>query len=327
MSIERKPFGTLPDGTVIERITIKDGRCEASVLTLGAALNSFRYTLKDGSVREVVSGSESVMSYVDDSTYKGQIVAPFANRVRNASFVLDGKQYTLDRNNGKNNLHSGSANTGYKVWNVLFESENGVVLNTATSDGEGGWPGNTGVTVSYMIREDSLSITYKMSSDRKCVVNPTNHAYFNLNGCDTDCRKQTIMINASSYIRTDDELIPVSIDPVDDAYDFRTPRVIGERRDGKYDTCYVLDSGAAAVLSGDDLEMTVTTDRPCIQLYTGEFFSSREPRERGDAFTAIALETSCHIDPMNFGPEGEGVLAKGEVFSSVTTYSLREKNA
>lgn len=324
MSIERKPFGTLPDGTVIERITIKDGRCAASVLTLGAALNSFRFTLKDGSVREVVSGSESVMSYVDDSTYKGQIVAPFANRVRNASFVLDGKQYTLDRNNGKNNLHSGSANTGYKVWNVLFESENGVVLNTATADGEGGWPGNTGVTVSYMLRDDSLSITYKMSSDRKCVVNPTNHAYFNLNGCDTDCRKQTIMINASSYIRTDYELIPVSVDPVDEAYDFRTPRVIGERRDGKYDTCFVLDSPVAAVLSGDDLEMTVTTDRPCMQLYTGEFFSSRDAREGGTAFTCLALETSGHIDPMNFGPEGEGVLEKDEVFRSVTTYSVKE---
>lgn len=324
MSIERKPFGTLPDGTVIERITIKDKATEVSVLTLGAALNSFKYTLKDGTIREIVSGSESVMSYVDDSTYKGQIVAPFANRIKKASFTLDGKVCTLDANNGVNNLHSGSANTGYKVWTVLFESENGVVLNSATSDGEGGWPGNIGVSVAYMLKDDSLSITYTLSGDRKCVVNPTNHAYFNLNGCDTDCRKQKIMINASKYIRTDEELIPVSVDEVNDEYDFRCPKVIGERRDGKYDTCYVLDSGAAAVLTGDDLEMTVTTDRPCMQLYTGEFFSSRDAREGGTAFTCLALETSGHIDPMNFGPEGEGVLEKDEVFRSVTTYSVKE---
>ncbi|MGN0906322.1 MAG: aldose epimerase family protein [Bullifex sp.] len=327
MSIERKPFGKLPDGTDIERITIRDGRIEASVLTLGAALNSLKYTFDDGRVRETVSGSESLMSYVDDSTYKGQVVAPFANRIRNASFTLDGETFELDRNNGKNNLHSGSANTGYKVWTVLFTTENGVVLNSATADGEGGWPGNTGITVTYMVKDDALFITYQMSSDRKCVVNPTNHAYFNLNGCDTDCRKQTIMINASKYIKTDDELIPVSVDPVDEYYDFRTPHVIGDRRDGKYDTCFVLDSDVAAVLSGDDLEMTVTTDRPCMQLYTGEFFSSREPRERGDAFTALALETSAHIDPMNFGPEGEGVLEAGDAFRSVTSYSLREKKA
>ena len=115
MSILRKPFGILPGIGEIEKITIREGRSEVSVLTLGASLNSFRYTLKDNSVREIVSGSESVESYVDDSTYKGQVVAPFANRIRDAVFTLNGERFILDRNNGKNNLHSGSANPGYKV--------------------------------------------------------------------------------------------------------------------------------------------------------------------------------------------------------------------
>ncbi len=325
MSIQRKPFGSIPGIGEIEKITIREGRSEVSVLTLGASLNSFRYTLKDNSVREIVSGSESVESYVDDSTYKGQVVAPFANRIRDAVFTLNGERFILDRNNGKNNLHSGSANTGYKVWNVLFECENGVVMNTSTVDGEGGWPGNTGVTVSYMLKDDTLTITYTMKSDRTCVVNPTNHAYFNLNGCGTDCRKQSIMINADKYIRTDEALIPVSEDSVDSDYDFRTSRVIGERRDGKYDTCYVLNSSTAAVLSGDDLTMTVTTDRPCMQLYTGEFFQSRMNREGGEPFTALALETSSRIDPMNNGRTDEVLLEKGEVFRTVTSYSVKEK--
>ena len=129
MSIQRKPFGSIPGIGEIEKITIREGRSEVSVLTLGASLNSFRFTLKDGRVREIVSGSESVESYVDDSTYKGQVVAPFANRIRDAVFTLNGERFILDRNNGKNNLHSGSANTGYKVWNVLFECENGVVID------------------------------------------------------------------------------------------------------------------------------------------------------------------------------------------------------
>ena len=324
MGTQIDKFGTLSDGREVDKITIKDGSCEVSILTLGAILQSFKYTLSDNSVRQVISGSDELDSYVDDSTYKGQIVAPFANRIRNAEFNLNGIKYTLDKNNGKNNLHSGSANTGYQIWNVLFQTPNGVVLNTSTRDGEGGFPGNIGITVKYTLTNNTLSISYTMSSDRDCVINPTNHAYFNLNGENCDAREMSILIDADKYTRTDSELIPLSIDNVDSDYDFRTLRKINAKRNGIYDTCFVLNSGRAAVVRGDDLEMVVTTDRPCIQLYTGEFFSSKASRGKGDAFAAIALETSSHIDPMNCGRLNDVLLKKGEVFRSQTDYSLKE---
>lgn len=317
-------FGTLSDNRSVEKITISDGRCEVSILTLGAIIQSFKYKLSDGSIREIVSGSDYLESYVDDSTYKGQIVAPFANRIRNAAFILKDKKYNLEKNNGKNNLHSGSANCGYDVWNVLFHTPNGVVLNTSTKDLNGGFPGNIGVTVKYTLSNDTLSINYTMSSDCDCVINPTNHAYFNLNGENRDAREQSIMIDADRYTRTNDELIPLSVDLVDDDYDFRVMRKINEKRDGKYDTCYELNSGRAAILRGDDLEMVVTTDRPCLQLYTGEFFDSRLPRGNGKAFAALALETSAHVDSMNSGRAEEVMLKKGEIFRSITSYSLKE---
>lgn len=317
-------FGTLQDNREVEKITIKDGNCEVSILTLGAIIQSFKYKLSDGSVREIISGSDYLDSYVDDSTYKGQIVAPFANRIRNATFSMKNETYKLERNNGKNNLHSGSANTGYDVWNVLFKTPNGVVLNTSTKHLGGGFPGNIGITVKYTLSNNTLSINYTMSADRDCVINPTNHVYFNLNGENSDAREQSIMIDADRYTRTDEDLIPLSVDPVNEDYDFRTMRRIRDRRDGIYDTCYELNSGRAAILRGDDLEMTVTTDRPCIQLYTGEFFNSRKARGNGGAFAALALETSSHIDPMNCDRIEEVLLKHGEIFRSITSYSLKE---
>ena len=322
MSITR--FGTLSDNREVDKITISDGRCEVSILTLGAIIQSFKYKLSDGSIRELVSGSDYLESYVDDPTYKGQIVAPFANRIRNASFSLKDETFVLEKNNGKNNLHSGNANLGYDVWNVIFQTPNGVVLNNSTQNMKGGFPGNIGVTVKYSLSNDTLSINYTLSSDRDCVINPTNHAYFNLNGENRDAREQSIMIDADRYTRTNEELIPLSVDEVNEDYDFRVMRKINERRDGIYDTCFELNSGRAAILRGDNLEMVVTTDRPCIQLYTGEFFDSRLSRGNGKAFAALALETSSHVDPMNSGRIEEVILKKGEIFRSITSYSIKE---
>lgn len=323
MAIQISAFGTLEEEEV-KKITITDETgCSVSVLTLGAVIQSFIVPVGEEK-RNIVFSSPSLEGYIDDPSYKGQCVAPYANRIAFGRFVLDGKEYTLEKNNGENNLHSGSANLGQKIWNILFQTENSVVLNTEHRDMEGGFPGNIGVTVAYLLEKGRLTISYTMQSDRKCVVNPTNHTYFNLKGDGSSIFDHRVQISADTAVMVSDSLIPtdaVSVYGTD--FDFTSFHSIGERRDGKYDHCYVFNAERKAVVECDGLRLTVNTDRPAMQLYTGEFNPVTESDwPNTGPFCALALETSEYPDAVNRKDFPSPVLEAGAIFKSRTSYTV-----
>ena len=150
-----------------------------------------------------------------------------------------------------------------------------------SADGEEGYPGNLTFTVKYTVEDNSLLIDYEAVSDKDTLWNPTNHAYFNLDGEGTgDCRENILQINADEITPVDGELIPTGertrVDGT--AFDFRKAKPIIKDFNDKnlkatngYDHNFVLSGGHAAHVESakTGIKMDVYTDMPCMQLYTG----------------------------------------------------------
>ena len=323
--IETSTFGHLPDGQEVRKYTIRqeDGTA-VSILSYGAIIQEFLVPCKDG-LRNIVFSSPDLAGYIGDSSYKGQCVAPYANRIKAGRFSLDGSSYQLDINNGLNNLHSGSANLGQVNWDLVFQTDDSIMLNTGHKDGDGGFPGNIGVTLTYTLSGGTLSLLWQLSSDKRCVVNPTNHSYFNLKGDGSSIFDHEVRIDADRVVAVGADLIPTEVMAVAGTdFDFQAPHLVGERRDGRYDHCFVFSSKPGrAVVRAAGLKLSVETDRPGMQLYTGEFnpvCASSWPQT--GPFCALALETSAYPDAVNRPEFPSVVLEAGEVLKTWTRYTL-----
>lgn len=312
--ITKSNYGSIGEKEVT-LVTIKEGIYKVSVMTLGATLIYYgtdRYN--------AVIAHPSFEGYLNDPSHAGQVVGPYANRVGGASFLLDGVRYNLDKNDrGKNNLHSGSANYGEKIWSIACGGENSVTFLLKTPQ-EGGWPGEHKTMCTYMLTDDgTLTIKYSSFSTKKCPVALTNHAYFIL---DSHGSKETeIEIPADYYVDVDDYLIPFKDNPrsVDNTpFDFRRLTKIGERRNGEYDNTWVLLDNATIHAKGDKAELWCKTTEPGIQMYTGGYLS-------GDfkPFYGLALETGRFPDSPN-RPDFPGEYTdNNKRFESVTCYKLK----
>lgn len=306
-----------------EKISIRRGEYEVSVLTFGANLHSFSIADHD-----VVLGYESLDGYKGSTTHVGEVVGPCANRIKDARFVLDGIEYHLDKNDGNNNLHSGSKNFGQEMWEIAGKSDSSVTLSLISPE-KGGFPGVHEVMVMYYLSEEGeLTIDYSLTSTEKCPFSMTNHAYFNLSGSG-DIRKHKLMIPAEKYIATDDELIPTDIVPVENTdFDFRKLTEIGARRNGKYDNAFVLSDDRALVLENDEYRLLMRTSAPAVQLYTGEFFKAEGKVKKNmemAPFSGLCLESEYFPDFPNRGVFSGSYSIPGLVSKMTTTYKLERK--
>ncbi len=304
----------------VSEITIVSGEYSVSVFTYGAILHRFCH--KD---RDILLGYEDYVPYMTAPGHVAKIVGPFANRIAKGEFTMDGRRYVLEKNNGPNNLHSGSKDFGSMFWKIDGTTDDSVKLSLESPEA-GGFPGNHHAEMTYSLSSDgSLTLHYYVSSDSKCPVNVTNHAYFNLNG-GGDVRGHRLMLTCPEYLTVDDTLIPIDRVPVDGtAYDFRTPTLIGARNDGRYDNCLIFGEERKAVLEGDDYRMIMTTDLPAVQLYTAVMLTSNEPGKGGkmlEAFNGVALETEFFPDAPN-RPDFQCVFTEaGKPFETTTVYQL-----
>ncbi len=231
----RAPFGTLPDGRVVEEITLTNGTLTARIIAWGAALRSLDVPDRDGRHADVVLGYADLASYLGKSNYFGASVGRYANRIRGGRFTLDGRDYTLARNDGPNTLHGGTEGFDRRLWSI--EAVEGgatpsVTLRYVSPDGEEGFPGTLTATVTYTLSAaDTLRIEYRATTDRPTLVNLTNHSYFNLagEGSGHSILDHRIMIPADRYTPVDETQIPTgAIAPVAGTpFDFRDEERIG----------------------------------------------------------------------------------------------------
>jgi aldose 1-epimerase len=331
--IEAHDFGNLPDGATNLQFTLhNDKGMLVKVMNFGAMLCEVQAPDRAGAFTNVVPGANSFDAYLRNSFGPySQTIGRVANRVANARFTLDGVEYQLDANNGRNQLHGGTNGFGRRMWQAQMlppgAHDAAVRFTIFSKDGEDGYPGNLTATVTYTLTDDNeLHLDYTATTDKATPVNLVNHTYFNLAGGGA-YTNQELWLNADRYTVADAQLIPTGeIAPVKGTpLDFTTPALIGDRasqltgRSRSFDSNYVINGGGESLVlaarardpqSGRTLE--VRTTQPGIQLYTGNR-------------AGFALETQHFPDSVNHTNFPSIILRPGETFKSTTVLSFSAK--
>jgi aldose 1-epimerase len=332
----------------LEVFTLKNSKgMEVKITNYGAIVMSILAPDRQGKFDDVVLGFDTPEEYrtKKEHPYFGAIVGRYGNRIAKGQFTLDGKTYTLAKNNGPNALHGGLVGFDKKVWKAARKG-NKLTLETVSADAEEGYPGELRATVVYELTEaNELKIDYTARTTKPTVLNLTNHTYFNLGGpARRDILAHDLKLNASTYTPVDAGLIPTGeIAPVASTpFDFRQPTRIGARidaeneqiqRGGGYDHNFVLDRKspnklevAAEVsepISGRTL--TVLTTEPAVQFYTGNFLDGsilgkgKQPYGKRKAF---CLETQHYPDSPNQPKFPSTVLRPGQTYRSATVFQF-----
>ncbi len=288
--VEKSSYGTLPDGAGVELYTLKNKNgALAKIITYGATITELDMPDRTGKLANVVLGADSLAAY-QRFAQPASVMGRVANRIAGAKFTLDGKDYTLNANDGPNTLHGGRIGFSKVVWQGDAashgkDSDPAVKLTYVSKDGEEGFPGTLTVSVTYTLTADNtLRLEYSATTDKPTPVNLTNHAFFNLSGTRSDSSSHVLMINAGHYTEADAALIPTGeIKSVKGTpYDFTAPIPLGthaaELPGRHYDNSFVLnrdqDSAGKLTLAARVTEpisgriMEVWTDQPGLQLYT-----------------------------------------------------------
>ncbi|MCQ2176936.1 MAG: galactose mutarotase [Bacteroidales bacterium] len=347
MKVNRKLWGRAADGKPIFKYTITNQSGASVVLcNIGAGIVSINVPDRNGDLADVVIGYSKPESYFGDGPCAGKCPGRYANRIAKGHLELDGRVYELPINNGPNHLHGGPDGFQNKVWDSR-KNHGAVEFKYFSQDGEMGYPGNVKVIAKYEWTEDNqLRLTLTARTDKKTVVNLTNHTYFNLNGGGSVLRHY-LTLNASEYLPTDSTLIPVGdSEPVAKTpMDFLNPKTLGRdiRKDfpalnyGKgYDACYVIDGHvkgqlqqAARLYSGKTgRELNVLTTQPGIQVYTGNWLEGCPKGKHGRIYhdyDAVALECQRFPDTPNKPEYPTAVLEPGKVYKEVIIFAFSVK--
>lgn len=332
------------NGAETYAITAKSGM-RAEIITYGARIHKLFVPDKNGVLTDVIAGFDDADGYSGDNPYFNAIIGRVANRIGNAEFVLGGKKYSLFANDGKNCLHGGATGFDRRLFEAKIPDENGnsLILTYVSPDGEEGFPGELALSVTYTVTENNaLKIRYEACSTEDTPFNPTNHAYFNLDGDFVSVLDHELFIDSRTMTPSDEELICKGeiADVSGTAFDFSVPKTIGrdikcknpllENARGGYDFNYVLKKGrslsspaATAVSRKTGIKMDVFTDRPCIQLYTGNFLDGTlKGRDRYGYQSTLCLETQGYPNSINVPSFPSDVLKKGDAFLSETVYAF-----
>ena len=348
MSIEKNYFGTLSDGREVFAYTMKNTNgMSVKILTYGGAIAEIRVPDKNGCFSDVVGGYDDIRSYEFAEGYQGALIGRFGNRINKGKFTLDGADYSLFINNNDNHLHGGEYGYNSKIWDAeaIDGDEPVLKLHILSPDGDEGYPGNLDLTVTYRLSlQNGLSIRYEATTDKATPINLTNHCYFNLGGyASGSIHSMELMMDADTYLPTDDRLIPTGeIRSVEGTpFDFRTPKLIGTdigkdcvdlKLAGGYDHCFNFVGGKTEepvkrcelydARSGR--VMTVYTNQPCVQFYSGNFLNSEEFPFKGGypqkIQTLMCLETQHMPDAINHDNFTNCVLRPGEKYDYTTEY-------
>jgi len=353
MQIDQVDSEILPDGKKVDRYRLTNSQgMQVDIGNLGGAILSLLVPDHRGRLSDVMLGFDSLREYQKNPPHFGVIIGRYANRIAHAKFTLDGMEYTLAKNHGENHLHGGVKGFDKQIWAVQEVKEEdavGVRLFYVSEDGEEGYPGRLSVTVTYRLTEaNEIRIDYYGVTDKKTILNLTNHAYFNLSGAESgSILEHELLVNAETFTPVRDEgAIPTGeIRSVRGTLlDFLKPTPIGDRIDNDYDQLrygygydhnYVLKEGAGILglaarvrdpKSGRILE--VATTEPGVQLYTANHLDGSLVGKEGVRYgkrEAFCLETQHFPDSPNHPNFPSTVLAPGEEFTSTTIYKFLAK--
>ncbi len=337
-------FGTL-NGKPVELIRLREGGLSCEILTYGATLRKLTVPDREGKPRDVVLGFDTLEEYINHGCYFGAVIGPVANRIGGARCKLNGKVLKLPKNDGENSLHSGEAGFDRQLWEVMAVSEEAVTLVYTHPDGLGGIPGELRAAVTYWLEEGSLQMEYLAISEADTLCNLTNHSYFNLEGHDSGpILDHRITLYAKSYTPTDAHSIPTgAIRAVGGPMDLTRETRIGDHIDdqldqlrdaGGYDHNWVVNAdegmgfrpAALVKAPGSGISMTVMTDRPGVQFYTGNYIPEGLKGKEGAVYhrrQGLCLETQAFPDAPHHASFPSILLRAGREWHSRTAFVFK----
>jgi aldose 1-epimerase len=317
------------------------------ISNFGGRIVSVNVPNKSGGFTDVVLGYDSLQHYFDrKENYFGALIGRYGNRIAKGKFQLDGKYYQLAINNSPNSLHGGPTGFHNQIWDAKKIGEQILELSYVSKDMEEGYPGTLTVKVVYQLLDDnSISISYQATTDKKTILNLTNHSYFNLNGAGSGTINDHLLtITADKFTPVDSTLIPTGVlaDVAGTAFDFRKPRAIGDSvnsssaqiKNGKgYDHNFVLNRKsvsdlelAATVYSSvTGIKLEVFTMEPGIQFYGGNFLDSSLLGKKDLHYsfrTAFCLETQHFPNAPNESSFASTQLDPGKTYETKTIYKF-----
>ncbi|WP_417887869.1 aldose epimerase family protein [Zunongwangia sp.] len=350
--LTERVYGKTKDGKEISEFTlVNDAGVEVKIITYGGRITSLKVPDKNGQLADVVLGFDNLKQYTSEHPYFGALIGRYGNRIANGQFSLDGEDYQLPQNDNGQSLHGGDKGFDKVIWTAK-ESENdpnSLILTYKSKDGEMGYPGNLSVTVTYTLTEDnSLDVLYEAETDKKTVINLTQHSYFNLSGdFSTKITNHIVQIDADHFLPVNDKLIPTGeLRPVKGTpFDFTSPKEVGKEISVKnkqlelangYDHCWTLNNqedamhfAASAYHPESGRFLEVYTTEPGIQFYTGNFLDGTLPMQGGEGTyaqrTGFCMETQHYPDSPNQEKFPSTVLSPGEKYSSKTTFKFSVK--
>jgi aldose 1-epimerase len=347
VNIHTEPFGRTPEGEEVFLYTLTSAKgLRARIINYGAIVVSLHVPDRHGRLDDVLLGYDSLDKYIQRGGCAAAVIGRYANRIGNARFVLDGVEYKLAANNGPNHIHGGRRGFDKMVWKLeeVTASQDAawVKLSYLSKDGEEGYPGNLRCTVTYTLtNDDEFRIHYEAETDKKTVINLTNHAYWNLAGQGNgDVLGHELMIDANRFTIVDKGLIPtgVTASVADTPLDFLSPRKIGARirqLGNGYDHNYILNGPAGEMkLCARVYEpttgrvMEVHTTEPGVQLYTANHMNGSIIGKGEKAYVkwaAFCLETQHYPDSPNKPEFPSTVLEPGRKFASRTIHKFSTK--
>jgi aldose 1-epimerase len=346
--VKVKDFGKTANGETVKEYTITNAKgVVVKLLSRGATLSEWHVPDKNGKMDDVVFGFDDVAGYESKANgYFGATAGRVANRIAGGKFKIDGKEYTLAKNDGPNTLHGGVKRSLDKVvWiGQPFERPEGqgVSFKYVSPDGEEGFPGTLAIRVTYTLTDkNELRIDYDATTDKPTPINLTNHAYFNLSGAGSPTiLDHELMLAADHFTPIDDTLIPTGeIAPVAGTpFDFREFHKIRERVDqlndkpGKgYDHNFVLNNQTGKLALAAKVKdaksgrvLSVYTTEPGIQFYGGNFLDGAKGKG-GKSYahrSGLCLETQHYPDSINQPKFPPVILRPGKTYKHTTVYQI-----
>ena len=335
MIVEKNIFGVMPDKR--EAMLFKFITCnglEVSISNYGGIITSIKSPDRYGNVREITAGFSTLDQYLQGHPYFGAIVGRYANRIGDGKFSINGDNYTLSVNDGKNHLHGGNMGFDKKLWDYhLAEYDDRAVLELEylSPHLEEGYPGNLKAGVIYSISSDNeLSVSFTGETDMATHLNMTSHCYYNLSGFVNNIYDHKLMLRSSSYLETDEQGIPTGeiISSEKSPCDFRRFKKLDESISlsaGGIDHSFVIDEISnyempAAVVTHDESgrRLTIYTTQPGVQVYTGNFLDGSITGHNATVYSkhcAICIEPQHFPDSPNHPEFPSTLLVPGEKYS------------
>src|SRR5699024_7452485 len=351
LQIQRTDFQKQINGNQTDLFILQNEQgMKVAITNYGGRIVSWLAPDTDGNYDDIVLGFDSIDGYLNaNEVYFGALIGRVGNRIKGGKFTLKGSTYSLPTNDGPNTLHGGPDGFHNVVWKARQLSDQHLVLQYVSKDGEEGFPGNLNVQVQYILTDDNeLNIDYTAVTDKPTPVNLTSHAFFNLGGAASGTiNNHELMINADRYTPVDSALIPTGkLVPVKDTpFDFTESTPIGQRVDqpneqlaygSGYDHNFVLNKPREGILSaaaraydpGSGRLLEVATTEPGVQFYGGNFLDGSDTGKEGSPYnhrTAFCLEPQHYPDSPNQPGFPSTILQPESIYHSLSVYRVTIK--